>query len=76
MNTAVGLAQAEEVGLSKNTVVGKTWSISAGDRLEIKVGKARITLESNGNISISGATLSIDGSGPVRISGNNVDINS
>ncbi|KVQ67565.1 type IV secretion protein Rhs [Burkholderia ubonensis] len=76
MNTAVGLAQAEEIGLSKNTVVGKTWSISAGDRLEIKVGKARIILESNGNIAISGATLSIDGSGPVRISGSSVDINS
>jgi type VI secretion system secreted protein VgrG len=76
MNTAIGLASSEQVGLSKNTMVGKTYSITAGSRFELKVGKAMIVLEDNGNISISGTKLTIDGSGPVRISGNNVDINS
>jgi type VI secretion system secreted protein VgrG len=75
MNSAVGLASAEEVGLSKNTLVGKTWTIKAGDRLEITVGKSRIVMESNGNISILGANINIAGSESVQIDGQSVDVN-
>lgn len=75
-NSAVGLASAEEVGLSKTTVVGKTYTINAGDRLELRVGKAVIVMESNGNIAINGGNLTVDGSGAVKISGSTVDVNS
>jgi len=75
MNTAVGLASAEEVGLTKTTMVGKTYTVTAGDRIELRTGKSVLILESNGNITLQGAQLLIEGSGPVQINGKDVDIN-
>ncbi len=59
MNTTVALMQAEQVGLSKNVNVGKTYNITAGDELTITVGKAVLTMKSDGTISFNGHTFSV-----------------
>jgi type VI secretion system secreted protein VgrG len=75
INSAAGLASAEEVGLSKTTMVGKSYTVTAGDRIELRVGKARIVMESNGDISITGGQIRIAADGPTTIIGKDVDIN-
>ena len=74
-NEAVGLGSMEEVGLDKLSAVGKRYTITAGDQLEIKVGKASLLMTQEGRITLSGTELSIEGAGPVQILGKNVAIN-
>lgn len=75
MNTLVAAWQKEEVGQSKTVTVGKTLTFQAGDRIELVCGKSQIVMESNGHITISGASFDFGASGPVQITGNDIDLN-
>jgi len=59
MNTTGALNQSAQIGMSKSTTVGKTYTIEAGDELSITVGKASLTMKSDGTITINGHTFSV-----------------
>jgi type VI secretion system secreted protein VgrG len=59
MNTTVALSQTAQIGMSKSTNVGKTYSIEAGDELTITVGKASLSMKSDGTITFNGHTFSL-----------------
>ncbi len=75
MNTAVGLGQFEEVGLSKQVYVGKHLEFKVGDKVTLTCGKSQITLDKDGNIVVNGVKLELNGSDHVEINGEVVDIN-
>ncbi|MCL4662497.1 hypothetical protein L0Z14_16320 [Burkholderia multivorans] len=56
-------------------MVGKTYTVTAGDRIELRTGKASIVLESSGHITISGTDIDILGSEAVKVDGKTVDLN-
>ncbi len=43
-NRNVGLAMISVVGVMRSDFVGKTWSMTAGDKIELKVGSSTLTL--------------------------------
>jgi type VI secretion system secreted protein VgrG len=107
MNTTVGLAKTEQVGLFHHSTVlgyrvvevGKDFSVSvkgehkeiaekdrkietkkkllieAGDEIVIKVGKAKITMKKDGEISIEGKELNIKTTADTIIKSKNVKQN-
>jgi len=68
------LASFEQVGLSKNTMVGKTYTINAGDRVEIRTGLASLIMESDGSISLHGKQVLIEGSEGTLVRGQEVNL--
>ncbi len=56
-------------------VDGETVLIKAEQKLELRVGKASIVIDSNGKITIRGANLLSRSTGPIRIKGGHVEIN-
>jgi len=56
-------------------VDGETVLIKADKKLELRVGKASIVIDSNGKITIRGANLLSRSTGPIRIKGGHVEIN-
>lgn len=75
MNTAVGLGQFEEVGLSKKIIVGKRFDVTTGDRIEIVCGKSKISMDSQGNILISGSNIDLVASGNITMKAQKVKTN-
>lgn len=75
MNTTVALSQSQQIGMSKHTDVGKKYTISAGDELEIVVGKSSLVMRSDGTVLINGSNFNFSASGPVQLNGKSVDIN-
>ncbi len=71
MNTTVGAFQTEQIGLYKKSTVGKDYTISSGavysvdakDEIHLTVGKASLTMKSDGTIIINGHTLSVGTTG-------------
>ncbi|MFC3278421.1 hypothetical protein ACFOHQ_14710 [Xanthomonas fragariae] len=43
-NRNVGMAMISVVGLNRSDHIGKIWSLSAGDKIELKVGSSQLTL--------------------------------
>ena len=43
-NRNVGMAMFSAVGMNRTDFVGKTWAVSAGDKIEFKVGSSQLTL--------------------------------
>ena len=54
--------------------VAKKISIKAGDMLEIKVGKASLTMKKNGDIDIKGKTITIDAMMQVNVKATKIQI--
>ena len=57
------------------TVDGDTVRLSADTQIELKCGKARITLQKNGRIEVSGTYLLNRSRGPLKLKGATVEIN-
>ena len=75
-----GFADALTMEHDKNTPVearvdGKRVTIKAEEKLELRCGKASITIDAKGKITIRGAHLYNRATGPIRIKGGHVDIN-
>ena len=72
----VSVSSGEKMSLTSGddfSVTGnKKGVISIKDQLTIKVGKASITLDKNGNISLKGAKINIKGSGNITIKGSKI----
>jgi type VI secretion system secreted protein VgrG len=87
----VGMMREDSVGVNYELSVGQNLTISSGkvitvnsggtaaysakDKLTLQCGQAAISLESNGNVVISGKIVNVQGSQQVGINGGIVDIN-
>ena len=66
IQTVLGAAR-EQVGLVK--------TISVGKRFELVCGKAKITMEKGGKVTIEGKELNLKASGDVKVRGKVIDLN-
>ncbi|MQQ10284.1 type VI secretion system tip protein VgrG [Epibacterium sp. SM1979] len=66
-NESVAIGSWEEVGNNKVTHVG--------EKYEIVVGKSKITLDHDGNISLDGVNITVNGSSAVKVTGGRIDLN-
>lgn len=74
MNTSVGLAQVEEVALSKTVIVGQESSLSAEVAHRITVGSSVITITRN-RIELLADQILIQGRNKVEVHGDDIDHN-
>jgi hypothetical protein len=75
-----GFSDALTMDHDKDTPVearvdGKRVTITAEEKLELRCGKASITIDAKGKITIRGAHIYNRATGPIRIKGGHVDIN-
>ena len=47
--------------------VGKTLTITVGDQITLKTGKAVLVMKKDGTVTINGKDISIDGSGKIDV---------
>jgi type VI secretion system secreted protein VgrG len=59
MNTLVGASQSEQVALSRTVSIGKNVTVTVGDKIEISCGESKISMDSEGNIALSGVRIDI-----------------
>lgn len=78
----VGKDLTENVGGKHSEQVAKEYALSAkkillsaDDEITIKVGKAKISMKKNGDITISGGKINVKGSGAVAIKGSKITQN-
>ncbi|MEM7158422.1 MAG: type VI secretion system tip protein TssI/VgrG [Myxococcota bacterium] len=64
-----------EAGDNMVIVCKKKATVNAADQLTVQVGKAKMVLKKNGDITVEGKKVNIKGSGPVTIKGSKVSIN-
>ena len=74
MNTAVGIMQAEEIGMIKKTMVGKSYNLTVGDKFEISVSSSKITMTPD-SISITAKRILVGAKKENVIIGKDVLIN-
>lgn len=60
---------------SKTITTGKNIEFKAGDAIRLVVGKASLTMTSDGKVTIVGSEFLFDASGPVQINGKDIDLN-
>jgi type VI secretion system secreted protein VgrG len=85
MNTTVMGFQTEQVGAYKRVdvlggdytvhVASGSHSLTAAKFIEFKVGKASLTMDASGKVTIRGSEFLFDASGPVQINGKDIDLN-
>ena len=79
----IGLMRTEQIGLFKNTMVGHTQhttvgkykKVVVGDEYVIEVGKSRLVMDKDGNVTLTGTKFNFTASGPVQINGKVIDLN-
>lgn len=74
MNTSVGMAQLEEVALSKTVVVGQDSSLTAEVEHKITVGNSVLTITPT-RITLLADEILIQGRNKVEVHGNDIDHN-
>jgi len=70
----VGLTQTVAVGKSKNETIGEDFSLDVGERLVITVGKSRLEMTKDGQVTLTGAKFDFRATGAVRINGKVIDL--
>jgi type VI secretion system secreted protein VgrG len=66
----------QQIGGSKNTLVGKNFKVEAGDTFEITCGQSKFYMDKSGNVAITGKSINITSDGPVQVNGKTIDLNS
>lgn len=74
MNTSVGMAQLEEVALSKTVIVGQDSSLTAEVEHKITVGNSVLTITPT-RITLLADEILIQGRNKVEVHGNDIDHN-
>ncbi|WP_197436565.1 hypothetical protein, partial [Agrobacterium vitis] len=67
--------RTEQIGLYKNTTVGHTMTINAGEEFIIKCGESKLMMDKAGNVTIVGTKFNFAASGHVQINGEVIDLN-
>jgi type VI secretion system secreted protein VgrG len=65
----------ETVAQNKSAQVGAQYSINAGARFEVTVGKSKLVMDAEGNITLSGSKIAIQGEKLVDVDGELIDLN-
>ncbi|QIE25968.1 Actin cross-linking toxin VgrG1 (plasmid) [Caballeronia sp. SBC1] len=71
----VGHNRGEVIDGMQVMQVGKTFQLTAGDRISMRTGLSEMVMESNGDITINGVNINILGSSSVRVDGKIIDLN-
>ncbi len=74
-NESVGQASALSVGEQYNIAVGKTMTLDVGDTLVITVGQSSLTMDKDGNVSLSGKTFVCSFSDHIQLLSKLIDLN-
>lgn len=64
-SVSVNGARTVTIGKDDQLSVGKTLSITATDSITLTTGSASITMQKNGDITISGKNITVEGSGEI-----------
>ncbi len=59
MNTLVGMNQSEQVIMSRSVSIGKNVTVTVGDKIEVSCGESKFSMDSEGNIALSGVNIDI-----------------
>lgn len=66
---SVGMSRSVRVGQNLNLVVGQSFSIDVSNGFDIKVGAARLSMKSDGSITLSGVNIELDSTAQLKLSG-------
>jgi len=75
MATVVGAQRSDATAMNHGVTVGQSFTLSAGDVIELKCGASVLRMDSSGKVTISGTEFLFDASGPVQINGKDIDLN-
>jgi type VI secretion system secreted protein VgrG len=75
MSTVVGAVRQDTTAMNHSVKVGKSYTLEAGDVVELKVGKSVLRMDKAGKVTITGTEFLFDSSGPVQINGKDIDLN-
>lgn len=75
MATVVGAQRSDATALNHGVTVGKSFTLSAGEVIELRCGASVLRMDSSGKVTIQGTEFLFEASGPVQISGNDIDLN-
>ena len=75
MATVVGAQRSDMTAMNHSVSVGKSFTLKAGDVIELRCGKSVLRMDSSGKITIKGSEFLFEASGPVQISGKDIDLN-
>jgi type VI secretion system secreted protein VgrG len=75
MATVVGLHRSDTTAMNHGVNAGKSYSLDAGEVIELRCGKSVLRLDKDGKVTIQGTEFLFDASGPVQINGKDIDLN-
>jgi type VI secretion system secreted protein VgrG len=75
MATIVGAQRSDATAMNHGVKVGMTYSLDAGEVIELRCGKSVLRMDSAGKVTIQGTEFLFDASGPVQINGKDIDLN-
>jgi type VI secretion system secreted protein VgrG len=75
MATVVGLQRSDTTAMNHGVNVGKSYSLDAGEVIELRCGKSVLRMDKEGKVTIQGTEFLFDSSGPVQINGKDIDLN-
>ncbi|MFK7767235.1 MAG: type VI secretion system Vgr family protein [Mariniblastus sp.] len=75
MNVQIGFKSTEQIGVEKIVTVGENYELVAGKKVHITCGGSSVTLESNGDVTISGKEFFFEASGKVNMKGSKIHLN-
>ena len=75
MATVVGAQRTDATALNHGVTVGQSFTLSAGDAIELRCGASVLRMDSSGKVTIQGTEFLFDASGPVQINGKDIDLN-
>ena len=71
----IGSESVEEIGKNKLVSVGDEYLVNVGSRVTIICGASTITMEKNGEVTISGNKFFFDASGKIDVKGSKIHLN-
>ncbi len=78
MNNArelVGMNRSRGVGNDETVDIGRNQKTTVGEKIEITCGKSKLTMDKDGNITLSGTKIKVTGGDHVHVLSEMIDLN-
>lgn len=75
MATVVGAQRSDATAMNHSVGVGKSFTLKAGEVIELRCGQSVLRMDASGKVTISGSEFLFEASGPVQINGKDIDLN-